>query len=214
MVRLVAISATYGAGGSWVGPRLAEQLGVPFLDRAITAAVARELAVPEQVAASFDDRAETGFFGRLLASFRAADVTVPAALPSSGPLAEDFRRATEEVLRRQVETGEGVILGRASAFVLRADPRVLRVRLDGPPARRLRQAIALEGLSEEEARRRMAEVDRAHAAYAQLHYRARMDNPSLYHLVLDSTAIPLERCVELIALACEAAEVGETARDV
>jgi Cytidylate kinase-like family len=33
MKPLVTISAAYGTGGSLVGPRLADRLGVPFLDR-------------------------------------------------------------------------------------------------------------------------------------------------------------------------------------
>ena len=32
---LVALSASYGAGGSVIGPALAERLDVPFIDRAI-----------------------------------------------------------------------------------------------------------------------------------------------------------------------------------
>jgi len=209
VTRLVAISATYGAGGSWIGPRLARELGVEFLDRAIPVAVARQLQVPVEVAERFDDRAEGSLLARLLASFRAADVTVPAALPAEGPLAEDFRIATERVLFEVVERGEGVILGRASAYLLRDRPEVLRVRLDGPPAARVRQAAALEGIAEEEARKRLEDVDRAHAAYALLHYRAKMADPRLYHLYLDSTAIPLEECVELIKLAAESLGVGK-----
>jgi hypothetical protein len=214
VARLVAISATYGAGGSWVGPRVAERLGVPFLDRAIPVAVANRLQVPVEVAEGFDDRAEGSLLARLLSSFRAADVTVPTALPDEGPLAEDFRLATERVLFEQVEKGEGVILGRASAYLLRKTAGVLRVRLDGPREERIRQAMALEGIAEEEALRRLERVDRAHAAYAYLHYRAKMADPALYHLYLDSTALPLERCVELVVAAAEALPEGAPERDV
>ena len=43
---VVTISASYGAGGAYVGPKLAERLGVPFVDRAIPNEVAQRLAVP------------------------------------------------------------------------------------------------------------------------------------------------------------------------
>ena len=42
---LVTLSATYGAGGSEVGPELAKRLGVPFVDRLIPSEVAARLAV-------------------------------------------------------------------------------------------------------------------------------------------------------------------------
>ena len=38
LVRLVTVSATYGAGGAVVAPALAERLGVPFVQRATNSA--------------------------------------------------------------------------------------------------------------------------------------------------------------------------------
>ena len=35
-VRLITVSASYGAGGSVVAPALADRLGLPFLQRVIT----------------------------------------------------------------------------------------------------------------------------------------------------------------------------------
>ncbi|MGI8781503.1 MAG: cytidylate kinase family protein, partial [Solirubrobacteraceae bacterium] len=43
---LITLSAPYGAGGSQIGPAVAERLGVPFVDRAIPTSVAERLAVP------------------------------------------------------------------------------------------------------------------------------------------------------------------------
>jgi hypothetical protein len=37
-IRLVTVSASYGAGGAVVAPALAERLGVPFEQRATTSA--------------------------------------------------------------------------------------------------------------------------------------------------------------------------------
>jgi hypothetical protein len=66
---LVALSAAYGAGGSRVGPALAERLGVPFVDRAIPVGVAAELAVPLDVAAAHDDQMSASWFKRMLSGF-------------------------------------------------------------------------------------------------------------------------------------------------
>jgi cytidylate kinase len=41
------------------------------------------------------------------------------------------------------------------------------------------------------------------ASYTSTFYGAHVEDPSLYHLVIDSTAIRLEACVELLALAAE-----------
>src|SRR4029450_7477226 len=51
---VVTLSASYGAGGSHVGPRLADRLGVPFIDRVIPTTVAERLAVPLDDALAHD----------------------------------------------------------------------------------------------------------------------------------------------------------------
>jgi hypothetical protein len=195
---LVALSASYGAGGSRVGPALAERLGVPFLDRAIPLEVAERLHVPIGVADAHDDRVIGSWWERFLAGFTAGDASAPGPLPPDGVNSEDFRRTTEEVVLNQAATGAGVILGRAAVLVLRDDHRALRVRLDGPAERRLRQAIELEGLDRETAERALRQTDHAHDEYVRRFYGARLDDLALYHVVLDSTAMDLDTCVEAI----------------
>lgn len=204
MITLVTISGAYGAGGSRVGPELAQRLDVPFLDRAIPAAVAERLAVPFDDAEAHDDQLSDSWLERMLRGFIGQNLTPQAWTPGQGESGEQFRRATEEVLLATAASGRGVILGRAAAIVLREQPRVLRVRLDGPRERRVRQAMELEGLDEATARDRLRRQDRAHATYARHFYGVNTHDPALYHLMLDSTVVPLEVCVELIATAARA----------
>jgi hypothetical protein len=198
---LIALSAAYGAGGGRIGPALAQRLGVPFVDRAIPTAVAARLDVPFDEAAAHDEHTPTGWLERLLAGFLGSDAGAPAPMTPDVASAEDFRRATEAVLCQQADTGTGVILGRGAVVVLRDDRRALRVRLTGPPERRLREAMKVQGVDEATARETMRRMDRTQAAYLKQFYGAEIDDPSLYHLVLDSTSIPIDTCVELIARA-------------
>lgn len=212
---VVALSASYGAGGSIIGPALARRLDVPFVDRAIPLQVADRLDVPYDDAAAQDEHASTGWLERLLSGFMGGDPSVPTPLPADTFSSEDFRRATEEVLLEQAQTGEGVILGRGSVAVLRDDPRVLRVRLDGPEERRVLQAMRLERLEREVAERALRQFDRTHEAYLRQFYDVQIRDPALYHLVLDSTSIEFDACVEMIALAARSRWVAsvETSAD-
>jgi hypothetical protein len=209
---LVALSASYGAGGSIIGPALAERLGVPFIDRAIPLAVADRLQVSYDDAAAHDERVSTGWLERVLSGFLGGDTGAPAPLPAEIFSPEDFRRATEEVLLQQAEAGEGVILGRGSVVVLRSDPRALRVRLDGRPERRAEQAMRLDpDLDRAGAERSVRQFDRTHAAYLQQCYGVDIHDATLYHLVLDSTRIELDACVEIIARAARSLAAGARA---
>ena len=66
------------------------------------------------------------------------------------------------------------------------------------------QAMRVEDIDEDEARRRQRNSDRARIDYVKHFYRADPRDPRHYHLVLDSTAVALPTCVELIVTAARA----------
>ncbi len=198
----VTISADYGAGGSLIAPKVAEQLGLRLIDRAISSTVALQLQV--SVAEAQQGEARRGvaerFFGVL------APLTGVASPPPEPGVADDaatFREHTEQLMRQALAEGV-VILGRAASVAFAAEPDVLRVRLHGPTEARIAQAAVVEAVPEETARQRLPEVDQARAQYVRRLYQADLTDPNLYHLQLDSTALPLDACAELIVRAYRA----------
>ena len=195
MSSVVTISASYGAGESWVAPQVAERLGWQFVDRAIPVQVAERLAVPVEHAHVHDEAAAPRFT-RLLARLpNTSGVVVPE------PTTDAFCRETERLLIEAADEGEVVVLGRAAAIVLRERPGALHVRLDGPQEARVFQAMRVEEIDEDEARRRQRNSDRARMDYVKHFYSADPRDPRHYHLTLDSTALPLETCAQLIVAA-------------
>ena len=201
MNALVTISAAYGARGSLIGPRVAERLGVRFLDRAIPVSVADQLEVPREGLST--QPVPRDVFRRWLPRF------VPAAHLFAGTATRDdpttvsedeFRLATEKVLHEYSEAG-AVILGRAAAVVLRDEPGALHVRLDGPPERRIGQAMVMYGVDRPTAERELKIADRARETYVERWYGVDPHDPRCYDLVIDSTRINVDTCVELIVLA-------------
>jgi cytidylate kinase len=199
-VRLITISASYGAGGSVVAPAIAERLGLPFLQRVTTAEghPAEPGPCDEQLT---DEEVKATPVHRLLASFTQVMPTGPTLSPPSTHHQDRHLRAHGEAgIQRLLAAGGGVILGRAAAVVLGKD-HGFHVRLDGPPARRIAQGAVVEGISEEQARARLGAADKARTAYVRRLYRRDPADASLYHLVIDSTAIPLDTVIELILTA-------------
>ena len=202
-VRLITVSASYGAGGSVVAPALADQLGLPFMQRVTTSE--GHLAPPgpcdEQVTV---EEVKATPVHRLLASFTEAMPAGPTHSPPSTHYQDQHLRGHGEAgIHRLLAAGGGVILGRAAAVVLGKD-RGYHVRLDGPAHRRVAQGAVVEGISEEEARARLRAADKARTAYVRRLYRCDPADPALYHLVIDSTAIPLDTVTELIVITARA----------
>jgi cytidylate kinase len=198
--RLVTVSASYGAGGSVVGPALAERLGVPFLQRATTSTGGSTGPEPCFEALGPEEARLTPAH-RLLASLMH---TVPLG-PTQSPVPayhhdQSLREHCEDGIRRLAADNAGVILGRGAAVVLGKE-QGFHVRLDGPPELRAAQGAAIEGVSPDEARRRLDTADKARDAYVRRLYRADPTETRYYHLVIDSTAMPLDAVTELILLA-------------
>jgi cytidylate kinase len=202
-VRLITVSASYGAGGSVVAPALAKRLGLPFLQRVTTSEgyPAEPGPCDEQLT---DEELRATPMHRLLASFTHAMPVGPTQSPPSAYHQDQQLRGHGEAgIQRLLAGGGGVILGRAAAVVLGKD-RGFHVRLDGPAERRVARGAAIEGISEAEAQRRLRAADKARVAYVRRLYRTDPADPSLYHLVIDSTAMPLDTVTELILTAARA----------
>jgi cytidylate kinase len=200
----VTIAATFGAGGSVVAPEVAERLGLPLVDRAIPAELAEKLA--REVELPEDEVHEGGAVARYLATaVSLSGLYVGVPLSPETRAADDRIAEGEAALRRIADGGGAVILGRAGVFVLRGRPDVLHVRLDASPEARARQVVRHEGLDEETAKRLLKANDRARLAYIRsFHPGERWEDPANYHLVLESTALPLDTCSELIVTAARA----------
>ena len=204
-VGTVTIAATYGSGGSLIGPAVAKRLKLPFVDRAIPVELAEKLHEP-LVAAFADETAAGTRVGRLLNSalgFTGLFAGVPLGDEQRG-VAPDVAH-TEKAIRRLADAGGAVILGRAGVFVLHGRSDVLHVRLDAHVEARRRAAMEREGLDYKSATRQQLAADTARRSYiAHFYPRAgAWEDPRHYHLILDSTAISLDTCVEIIARAAK-----------
>jgi cytidylate kinase len=215
--RFVTLSATYGAGGSVIGPLLARRIGLPFADRLIPA---RDAPVaPSEEGVNEEEREQEprrSFFARL------ANLNVGLNFPAPrdpDDLRDHVRDRVEQSIRELTATGGAVLLGRAGQIVLARDPHAFHVRLDGPPERRARRGALWEGIDLQTAHARMVETDEARTRYTRRLYQHDPADPSLYHLVLDATCLTAAMCVDLIATAADAywnhddARLEETMRE-
>jgi cytidylate kinase len=207
---VVTLSATYGSGGSILGPRLAETLGLPFMDRLISADLSQDAARSTKG----DSRSEEGLSegereataGSRLLSYFARAASVGAVIPPEPALDDDttLRERTEQGLREVAAGASAVVLGRAAAVVLAARPRAYHVRLDAPVERRLAWAAHFERLDPGALEKRQREADRARTQFVKRLYRVDPGDPRLYHMVLDPTVLGLDRTLDVLAAAAGA----------
>ena len=200
---VVTLAALYGAGGSVVGPRVAERLGVPFLDRAIPTSVAKRAGLSEAAIAEADEEPRSRWDHVLDALGRAS--------PPSGASGQvewldlEDRKLHGEIERFLADASRsgGVVLGRGGAVVLASVPRALHVYLGGGRDGRIERVMERLGVDRSTAARQVDAHDRARRDYVKSAYGIDGDAPALYHLMIDAISLGVDVCVDLIVAASE-----------
>jgi cytidylate kinase len=207
---VVTLAAYYGAGGTVIGPLVAQRLGVTYLDRGIIPAVAAQLHVSEEATASYTE--STSGTDRLLGSLARVMIadTPPVARLTTNALDAGldndyhrYRAAIDEFLISATESG-GVALGRGGYVALHSVAGALHVMLGGPRDARIRQAMELEGIDRQTAERLLGIHDQGRIEFVRSAYGVDPLDPDWFHLRIDSTAIDLDTCVDLIVTASQA----------
>jgi len=209
-VPVITIGRMYGAGGETVGHLVAERLGAELVDSKIFVEVARRLELPpdeverhEEVPGSFLNRVIQAL-GSASIEFAAPPEAAAWAPPYNDPTL-DTRKAvlqiTQELVREAGRTGNAVIVGRGAVYLLRDHPRAVHVFLHGSERDRTAALRETFGYGEEEARRRIKQVDANRRAYARQVYNQDWLDPAHYHLVVDTGRLGYERTASAIIAA-------------
>jgi cytidylate kinase len=184
----VTIAAEHGAWGDLVAPRVADALGVPFLDRALPASLAAAVEESER---------QSPLVGRL-----ARASTMLASAPVER-IDRDEARIRDELTQflSRASTDGGVVLGRGGAVVLADSPTALHVLLSGDREGRVTRVAERDNVGRVEADRRVRALDRARREYSRRVFGVDSDDRTLYHLIVDTVVLGIDVSVELVVAA-------------
>lgn len=102
---------------------------------------------------------------------------------------------------RLLSRGHVIIVGRGACVIGAGLRSVLNVRLVGSTKQRLLHLVRIFNLSEKEAMDRLQEDDRSRRAYFKSHFGRDIEDPELYHLIINTDLLREEEIVKLIARA-------------
>jgi CMP/dCMP kinase len=204
-VPVVTISRQYASGGGDIAQRVAKELNAFLLDRELIHEAAQRLGLPEDVVSEHDERGET-ILGRLVNALRMSypdASSMPDLIDLPGDVPDLPNRAyvqvVEQVIQETARSGNVVIVGRGSQFVLQNHTGALHVHVFAPLDTRV-QAVMNEqpGTSRQDAERVVRDFDGARGRYARLFYHSDWLSPQHYHLVLNTGRMSNETAVKLI----------------
>ena len=92
-----------------------------------------------------------------------------------------------------------IVVGRGCSVITARTPNVFHVRLVAPPEQRIERVREANKMSQKEAARFVEKEDRSRARYVKTYFKSRIDDPLLYHAVINTGRMTYEEAAQLIA---------------
>jgi cytidylate kinase len=176
---VITISRQMGSRGDELAQQVAERLGWRQVGQDLINQAALAAGAPQVALAEID---ELGFFNlRLTTQER-----------------REYQSHVERIIRELANEGNIVIIGRGGQVILSGWPNVFHVRVITPLDTRIAWLQQENNISVEAARARLEKSNQSRARYLWRNYGRHLDDPDLYHLVINTALIPLPQAVNLL----------------
>ncbi len=203
---VVTINHQLGSGGAYLGQKLSDLLGIPFIDREILKKVAKQL---NQTEAELEHREErlSSFWGSFSRIASLMDPAQSMVADNYIPTDRELFQFESDTIRRIAEKSSGIFLGRCGGFILRDHPCHVSVLVHAEKPYRIKRLCNLYHLSTTEAEKLVDGNDRERNAYIHTFTRQNWLDARLYDLCVNTSKVGFDKTVELV-ISCIEARIG------
>lgn len=189
---IITIGRQYGSGGSEIGKKLAQRLGYAFYDKEILTMAAEENGFSAAAMEHYDEKPS----GSLIYSL----YMTGAATADTLPLNQQLAFAQFNVVRKVAQNDNCVIVGRCADYILREKENLLSVFLHAPLEFRAKRIMAEKNIdSMSLAEKTVKKTDKSRGDYYSFFTHKDWADASSSMLSLDTAALGIDKCVDIIA---------------
>jgi len=199
---VITINRELGSGGRTIGRKLAEKLGVKFLDKALVEGLVDTLGLSVEEIEKRKGRKQN-WLTELLESMAAIQPTPRPFVPDLQPISylvttNDIFEVESRLLRDIASQESCVIMGRSGFFILKDLPNKTSIFITASPEHRISRVMARQGLGRADAEKAIKAVDEGRENYTK-HYSgtSRYDTRN-YDLVLNVDGLSEDQAVDII----------------
>ena len=182
--QIIAIGRQCGSGGHTIGLELSQRLHIPFYDKEYLDAAADQEAGYTPSCTSLLFCLATGMYDGYLLTKPAGENSLAAHQAA--------------IIQNLAQEGPCVIVGRCADHILRDREDCLRVFVQGDKDDRIHRMVTEEGLAPDSAQRLVESRDGMRRRHYENLTGKPWGDPQNYDLVLDTTQLGIDRCIERI----------------
>jgi cytidylate kinase len=187
--RIITISREFGSGGRTIGKQLAAKLGIPCYDAELIEKIAEESGFSKEYIA---ENSEYSAGGHWLSNALSRD-------RNGHSYQDDIWVLQRKIILDLAEKESCVIVGRCADYILKDKADCLRVFIHSDLESRAKRIVEQYGERDEAPKKRLQDKDKRRAAYYQFYTEMEWGEARNYHIALDSGALGIEKCVEILA---------------
>lgn len=194
MSKVISISREFGSGGREIGYRLAKKLGIPFYDKELIEMAAKDSNISSDLFHANDEV--------IAKQERAQDAYAPIDPFSPAyeiPVSDQLFVIQTKIIKQLAQNGPCVIIGRCSDVIIED---AFKVFICASLKKRVERLTAIdEGLDNDPKKleTQIRSIDKKRKEYYQYYSGNEWGKPKNYDICLNSGALGIDTCVELIA---------------
>lgn len=199
MYHIIAMEREYASGGNEIGRKTAKQLGYAFYDRNILVEAAKRLGIQPMYVENLEETSP----GSTIFNLSQTPIAGLEKNTKNLPLADQLFLMEKEIMEEAISKENCVIIGRCASYLLRDHPDCLRIFVYADRSFRLQRAIEVEHITPQSAEDILRKTDKRRKSFFERHTKVVWDDRKNFDCCLNSAALGIDRCVELL---CKLAE--------
>jgi cytidylate kinase len=199
---VITLSRQYGSGGDRIALKVAERLGYMCVDKDLISYIALRARIPESEIEKYDERSEKPIVNLLLKLFSSEEYVTYIATGTHFGRGK-FVEFITSIMLDLYNHGNVVIIGRGGQAILKDKPKAIHVRIIAPFKFRRQRLAETMRIQLNKADDMLRKTDKQRERFLRQYFNIDPDDPSLYHLIINTAKVTEDIAVEMIAhLAC------------
>ena len=199
---IITIGRQFCSGGSEIGRKLSERLGIPYHDKNLYEYAAKSSGLSENYVRQVEETPTSSFLYSM-AMYPYTEFGADNMIPNGIVITAD----QSNFILEKAKEGPCIFVGRCAEDVLKNRKDVLNVFVYADMESRVMRAMERYNISEKEAMKSINQTDKCRASYYNMNCtRKKWGMKESYHLLLDSGTLGIDGVVDVIERAYRSME--------
>ena len=192
---VITIARGFGSGGKTIGQMLAKRLDIDYFDNDLLRLASEESGINISLFGKADEKVKANLFKKYNRSYGQKVIS-----PDSTEFISDDNlfNYQAKIIRDLAENQNCIIIGRCGDYVLRDDPKAIRIFVCADEQTCIDKVVELYGIDADDAKKKIEKIDKSRAAYCKYYTGNDWNDPANYDLCINTTKVGFDGAVDII----------------